>query len=293
MTAPPDAGPLVAIGGLGGSGTRVFAAAVQVGGVALGERLNAALDNLWFTVLFKRAAWSREPPQDRDVAEAADLFHRAMTVGLRDTLLPDERALLVQLRADLPPLGTWRCGATVEDADSLIDSGPALHGPGRVWGWKEPNTHVFLPRLATRFPQMRYIHIVRDGLDMAFSTNTWQARHWSHLHGLPQGRGTPPPLQQLRYWTAANRAALDYGTAHMADRFLVASYEEYCRRPGPFAQRLRRFLGLAPGTALLQDLPLPTSIGRSRVQDLSLFPPDLLAAARALKDEVAALNDFE
>ncbi|WP_158569390.1 sulfotransferase [Pseudotabrizicola alkalilacus] len=291
MTSASVSSPLVAIGGLGGSGTRVFAATLQAAGIALGARINTSLDNLWFTVLFKRAAWSCTAPDAREVTQAADLFVRAMTIGLRDTLTPDERALLQQLRAELPPLGAWQCGARVEDADSLLNSGPADFAASSLWGWKEPNTHIFLPQLAARFPRIRYIHVVRDGLDMAFSNNTWQARHWAHLYGLSQDTDTPLPLHQLRYWTAANRAALDYGAAHMGDRFLIISYEEYCRKPERYWQRLHDFVGLRTLCAPPADLLRPTNIGRSQDHDLSLFPAEALAAARAVQTDVLAFHD--
>ncbi|NUB46535.1 sulfotransferase [Fertoebacter nigrum] len=282
--------PRVAVGGLGGSGTRVFAATLMAAGIDMGGRLNTSLDNLWFTLLFKRSVWTRERPDSDTVTEAADLFFRATTSGLRDNLRPQERALLAQLRADLPPSGPWKCGANAEDADSLTDSGPRPGDSSRPWGWKEPNTHLFLPQLAARFPGLRYIHVVRDGLDMAFSKNTWQARHWSHLYGLDRSPDTPLPLHQLRYWTAANRAALDFGAARMPGRFLAVSYEDYCRRPDWHWPRLRDFLGLPAATALPDDLLHPTSIGRSQDRDLSLFPADVLSAARALQAEVDALG---
>jgi hypothetical protein len=44
----------VAIGGLGGSGTRIVAEMLAAGGVYIGEDLNDALDNQWFTLLMKR-----------------------------------------------------------------------------------------------------------------------------------------------------------------------------------------------------------------------------------------------
>ena len=30
-----------------------------------------------------------------------------------------------------------------------------------LWGWKEPNSHVILERLMRRFPDMKYIHVMR------------------------------------------------------------------------------------------------------------------------------------
>jgi hypothetical protein len=47
---------LVAIGGVGGSGTRVGAALPRELGYYTGDDLNESLDNLWFTLLFKRRA---------------------------------------------------------------------------------------------------------------------------------------------------------------------------------------------------------------------------------------------
>ena len=50
---PTKVGPC-AIGGLGGSGTRVVAQILRDVGIFMGTDLNGANDNLWFTLLFKR-----------------------------------------------------------------------------------------------------------------------------------------------------------------------------------------------------------------------------------------------
>src|SRR5580658_3856252 len=44
----------VAVGGVGGRGTRLGAALLQILGYYIGDDLNESLDNLWFTLLFKR-----------------------------------------------------------------------------------------------------------------------------------------------------------------------------------------------------------------------------------------------
>ncbi|GAB5447474.1 MAG: hypothetical protein Gyms2KO_23470 [Gymnodinialimonas sp.] len=248
------------------------------------------MDNLWFSVLFKRAAWTQNPPTFEDVAKAADLFKRAMTSGLRGNLRPEEHALLMSLRAQLPPNGRWKIGASASAVDSLLDSSPRPQADTRAWGWKEPNTHIFLPHLATLFPQMRYIHVVRDGLDMAFSKNTWQARHWGRLYGLPYRWYRSAPQQQLRFWLAANRATLEFGKTHMPGRFLVVPYEDYCARPDWHWPRLHDFLELPPNTSLSHDILRPTSIGRSQDHDLTSFPQDLLSSAAALQSELKAFH---
>lgn len=288
MTQPAtDLPPPTAIGGLGGSGTRVFAAMLRHAGRHIGDTLNDPLDNLWFTVLFKQAAWTRSRPDPDAIATAIRLFVQAMTTGLHGQIDDRDRALILRLRAELPPGGPWRVGAQAAHADALLAS--VCAAAPRPWGWKEPNTHVFLPHLDRGIPGLRYVHVVRDGLDMAFSNNTWQARHWGHLYGLPDSPETPLPVRQLRFWAVANRATLDYGASHMPGRFLVMRYEDVCARPEHNWQRLSRFLDLPTDLALPTDLLRPTTIGRSADHDLTLFPPDLRALAKAVQSDVARL----
>ncbi|MEP4309653.1 MAG: hypothetical protein ABJ364_07890, partial [Lentilitoribacter sp.] len=169
--------PIVAIGGLGGSGTRVVAAALQSFDYNIGTRLNVPLDNLWFTVLFKRRAWTVARPDPADVRSSISLFQRATVSGLNGNINKTEQDLITTLCADLHPHGNWKPGATTMDAESLIASTQSLVPANVPWGWKEPNTHLFLPYLDAEIPNFHYIHVVRNGMDMAFSKNTWQMRH--------------------------------------------------------------------------------------------------------------------
>ncbi|WP_349039395.1 sulfotransferase [Pseudotabrizicola sp. 4114] len=282
--------PLVAIGGLGGSGTRVFAALMQSAGVDIGQCLNQALDNLWFTVLFKRPEWTRLPaaqfPASEDVATAVRLFHRAMVSGLADWTNAPDQQLLQKLKSCLPPQGNWQSGACADHAGSLITSLPPTDGALRVWGWKEPNTHVFLPHLNRHFPALRYIHIVRNGLDMAFSGSSWQVRHWGQLYDMPYRPELPLPQQQLRYWSAANKKVIAYGATHMQGRFLTVHYEDFCDRPQAQWVRIQKFLGLSGEEPLPSGLVRPTTIGRSSARDLSVFSQLDLADAQGVQNLV-------
>lgn len=278
--------PVIAIGGLGGSGTRVFAAMLQHAGIAIGSDLNKALDNLWFTALFKRRHWSVERPQPAEVAGAVRLFTTAMQHGLNGGIGAADRALLRALQRELPPDGTWGNGARAPVIDRLLASQGRSDGPLH-WGWKEPNTHIFLPYLDSLLPGFRYIHILRDGHDMAFSGNTWQMRHWGHLYGLHPAPDEPAPLRQMRYWLAANRRAIAYGRTQMGARFMVIRYEDFCATPEPYWQRIRHFAGIDGTAPLPPGLVKPSTIGRARDHDLSLFPQDLLDAVADLQRDLA------
>ena len=70
----------VAVGGVGGSGTRVVAEVMRAFGFYLGSELNAASDNLWFTLLFRRPGWYKTHRVDlgKEVGKALSIFDRAM-----------------------------------------------------------------------------------------------------------------------------------------------------------------------------------------------------------------------
>ncbi len=279
----------MAIGGLGGSGTRLFATVLRAAGFDIGTALNRALDNLWFSILFKRAAWVQQTGQtaldDRAVADTIDLFHRASTTGLQHGLRPTDTTLLDHLAATVHPNGPWKAGPRAPLIDRLrASTGPATP---RLWGWKEPNTHVFLPHLNHHIPGLRYIHIVRNGRDMALTTKTWQMRHWSHVFDLPQEGDMQH--RQLRFWTVANRAAISFGADHMAGRFLLVDYDDFCTRPAPHLRRIWSFLNVPPGATDVVDIA-PTSIGRGQAVNLSQFPKDDVLAATALQEEVARMG---
>jgi hypothetical protein len=59
----------------------------------------------------------------------------------------------------------------------LLPYTPSVDAPISMWGWKEPNTHVVLDRLWAELPRLKYVHVRRHGLDMAFSwASAWKSR---------------------------------------------------------------------------------------------------------------------
>lgn len=95
---------------------------------------------------------------------------------------------------------------------------------------------------------------------------------WAHAN-------VPLPVRQLRFWTVAKRAALDYGARHMPGRFLVMHYEDVCARPQPNWQRLLRFLDLPDTLALPEKMLRSTKIGCRQNSDLTVFPEYLIEAS--------------
>jgi hypothetical protein len=282
----------VAIGGVGGSGTRVIAAIVESLGFDPGANLNRPRDDLTFTVLFKRPG--RYPgvrgliPADHPAAVAAvRVFASVRTGGHRP--LGD---VVPMLRASVSlPSHTTGTGLTGVAADmnrrirrlrrlpTVFRHRPPDAGP---WMWKEPNTLFFLPTLYGQIPGLRYIHVVRNGLSMATSSNNYQLTNWSYLFDV--GRAGRDDVRQLVYWARANLAVTDF----LGDRpeALVVSHERTVTAPDAVADEISSFLGV-PRTGrtrrVIDGVRAPSDFGRTfEVPDDEVSHAELADIRRAL-----------
>lgn len=265
----PAASPTspVAIGGVGGSGTRLIAQIVEQFGWYMGGDLNGSADNLWFTLLFKRAEFWPGVGLDNEFALAVDTFRAVMTgVG---SLTADREAWVRGLAPDRPQHDRAWLQQRIESLLASTRTSEPRSGP---WGWKEPNTHVFLDRLAAAYAGMKYIHVVRNGLDMAYSANQNQLRLWGPL--LLGADTEPTPRTALKYWCEVQRRIARIGE-QMPGRFLMLSYDAFCRTPADQLGVLMDFIGATADSnteaAALASVRVPDSIGRFRAHDLGVF----------------------
>ncbi len=288
----------VAVGGVGGSGTRAVAKLLQLAGVYLGGDLNEALDNRWFTLLFKRPAWFAQARDDpgQPLRRALAVFHGVMTRGGVAALrsLP----FLLSAAADLSrsghdPTGFARGVWPYRRVASMLRARPFRPSQHAGWGWKEPNTHLLLPQLVEHFPTLRYVHVVRHGLDMAFSPNQNQLHNWGRIFDVePPPAPAVAPRSSLEFWIRANERAIGLGHSLLGSRFLVVDADQLCERPEAGVDRLSDFLGLEvpPDVrARMVAVPVrPASTGRYRERDLAVFTPEQLEAVRRLGFAVGA-----
>jgi len=143
----------------------------------------------------------------------------------------------------------------------------------RNWGWKEPSTHVVLDRLLKNIPRMKYIHVVRNGLDMAYSENQNQLAWWGgYFLG---GEIELSPRNSLRYWCAVHKRVLNIGES-MGANFLLLNYDEFCTDPEGGIELLCDFLAVNDDRAAIQSqllglIDTPNSMGRYKNRDISAF----------------------
>lgn len=256
----------VFIGGLGGSGTRIVARITQKLGFYLGPVLNEPLDNLLFSFLFKRPDWFVNLPDDAAFARALDSFLTETQHGQPGRIAglkkPEFRAMMQAIRKWPGPAGARR-----NHVRAMIDhAAPDL---SRYTGiaCKEPNTHVFLPQLACHLPDMRFVLVMRNGLDMALSRNRQQLDNWGAALGIEQKPDEPAHKAQLRFWAMANRRCIDAGQTLLGERFHVLRYDDLCTDPAPQSAALAAFLGCRLPKSLHDRIPAelaPSSRGRYR-----------------------------
>jgi hypothetical protein len=171
----------VAIGGVGGSGTRVVAEILKLLGFYIGNDLNSANDNLWFTLLFKRPRWFlKNKNNPEEILQYCNVFERIMKgeyLSSRDYLLIIKAAFDISSHGHNVS-GTGKGLWPFKRVFTILINKNYNINSFRGYGWKEPNTHVFLPFIVKHFKNIRYIHVIRNGLDMAFSSNQNQLYNW-------------------------------------------------------------------------------------------------------------------
>jgi len=109
------------------------------------------------------------------------------------------------------------------------------------WGWKVPGQFHLLRYTADYFPELKYIHVIRNGLDMAFSKNLNQLRNWGDFHGIAVDDPKDPVLA-LQYWISANQFAVDEGAKYLGNRFLLLNFDDLCSKPDETIEKVTAFI---------------------------------------------------
>jgi len=153
---------------------------------------------------------------------------------------------------------------------------------GAPWGWKEPRSIYLLQLLADELPGLRFLHVVRDGRDMAYSENQVQLRkHGRAVLGDAEGG----PSRSIALWSAVNLRAADLGERVLGNRYLRVRFEDLCAEPAATTAAVLDFFSLAGDAAAIarDEVAAPQTLGRWRTR-----PPEEVAelereAAEALR----------
>lgn len=238
----------IVIGGTGGSGTSALAKCMRTLGLDIGC---GERDSEWRPMAKFVHRWGRPLVAHELTGQPADL---------------------VKARFDL--------GAAIATHEGRRTDG--------VWGWKVPQCCLLLGFIYDCLPDMRYIHVVRDGRDMALSGNQSQADRYSDLW--VSGKNSDGPVRSAESWSIANCLVLDTGRALLGDRLMIARYEDLTDRPIETLARLARFAGLTPSDMQLANaaeaVKPSEAVGRHR----TLSTREVRAVTRAAEPALRAFG---
>jgi hypothetical protein len=265
-------GPIV-IGALGGSGTRVVTQILIDSGIFMGDNLNNSNDNLIFTLLFKRPKWYRKTNGD-EIRKHLKVLEKYM-IGEKCNL--SDIFIFMKALFNGSDIKIENYNTMLYILKSLMNNNKVY----KLWGWKEPNTHIFLRDLNQYFDNLKYIYVIRHGLDMAFSRNIQQLYNWGWVYGvrIPNNKKLVPQAQ-LEYWIRANKHTLNVGRQLLGKRFYLQKFEELCINPKNEIEKLLNFMNIEVNKEVFKfliSLPSPPStVGRYKSRDLSIFTEEQL-----------------
>ena len=123
----------------------------------------------------------------------------------------------------------------------------------RRWGVKTPGFVERIPFISGLFPQARFIHLIRDGRDVALSYS-----------GVPFGPKTV--AKAARLWSRRVSAGRRYGADLGPARYLEMRYEEFVSDDATQLKRLCDFLDLPFDEAMLNPSRQASTINPKHVE---------------------------
>jgi hypothetical protein len=164
-----------------------------------------------------------------------------------------------------------------EAIDAIFTAWATLQGKPR-WGDKTPSYVREIPLLNTLFPESRFIHLIRDGRDVALSV--------IDLRRLPHNA----PSAGF-YWQRGVRAGRSAGLQLGLDRYREVHYEDLASRPEESLREIASYLGLAFEREMLEqdDDALGRIPERYRVRHSRLSLP-VTASLRDWRTEMSAAD---
>jgi len=278
-------GPIV-IGGIGGSGTRVVAAILREFNFFIGEDLNYPLDNLSYTLLFKRPKWYyKNRFSKQQINTGISIIEKSMTNTSAYSVAELKFLISATLsmaryghNIDKEGRGYWAFKRFFHILFNRQKDLTTYTG----WGWKEPNTHLILENLLENFNGLKYIHTMRHGLDMAYSSNQQQLYNWGEMFGveIPKSKNKIPS-SSFRYWVEANKRILELSKSYGQEKVLMLNFDTLCSQPNKEIQKIINFIGVKVSENQLKkalSLPaVPKSKNRFKEHGISDFRSDDLA----------------
>lgn len=250
---------MIAIGGIGGSGTRVIAQVLKDVGYFIGNDLNISNDNLLFTLLFKRV--DILVASNREISTLWQIFLKLTKQN--DELDFEEIRLLEKLSDfDRPQHDVSWLKERLKHLRHDIETSHIA--------FKEPNSHIVIERLLAIESNLKFIYVYRNGLDMAYSSNQNQLSLWGSIY-LGEENLQVTPKNSLKYWCRVHKRMIGLNKDY-SDRIFLLDFDKLCFEPQKYINKISDFLCLNKfSTNIFDFIKVSSSIGRHKEFDLSDF----------------------
>jgi len=115
-----------------------------------------------------------------------------------------------------------------------------------AYGWKAPRDIYHIKALYETFKNLLFIHLIRDGRDMALSKNTGFLRVYGKCF-FNDSLANDIPIKKAFLWNHSNVFVRDYIDSckiDMSKKYLIVRYEDVCQNPESEIARIQNFIGL-------------------------------------------------
>jgi hypothetical protein len=133
-----------------------------------------------------------------------------------------------------------------------------------AWGWKNPRSMLMLPVYHKLFPDLKFIHVIRDGRDITVGNEFAVDNPYANAFLSESEQALPSHERMMLFWGRSNETAMNYCREHLPDTYLFVRWEDLCRNPESVTRRILGFinrdLDKLESTAAM--VKLPRSIGR-------------------------------
>lgn len=246
----------IIVGATGGSGTRVLQKLIAAQNVYMGYPLN----------------------KENDALLTAEFLERHI-----NPILSYTHNLNYDLAAIPGILRTQTLAALQETLKKLL-----VHKPTEQsrWGFKNPRSIFMLPFFAALYPDFIFVHMIRDGRDIALSSNKNQPL--KHFHAaIPESLlAADSPEAAIRLWAKVNQEAAAWCAQHLKQRYIRIHHEALCANPEQEIKKLYNALGLPAKNLdeMCSFMESPRTSGRWRTLP-AILQSELTAAAQAALTE--------
>lgn len=97
------------------------------------------------------------------------------------------------------------------------------------WGGKTPDYSIYARELHELFPDAKFIHMIRDGRDVALSLYRCDF-------------GPKSPIQGARHWATRAKTLIDYGRTLPEETYMELRYEHLVQNPEDAFERIINFI---------------------------------------------------